>query len=87
MSGWSCPHQTGDYQCKRVKTTCHPGMKGCILRGKVVFAYCESVLLEKSKPLKISSRPIKHGKAVPVASPRKNQKATGVKARHRTRKD
>lgn len=38
MSTWSCPHQTGDYFCLRVKKTCEPGMKGCVLRGKVHFA-------------------------------------------------
>jgi len=38
MSSWSCPHQTTDYFCQRVKKTCEPGMKGCVLRGKVHFA-------------------------------------------------
>lgn len=38
MSGWSCPHQTGDYFCQRVRRDCVPGMKGCVLRGKVRFA-------------------------------------------------
>jgi hypothetical protein len=38
MSGWSCPHQTGNYFCQRVKRECEPGMKGCVLRGKVRFA-------------------------------------------------
>ena len=38
MSGWSCPHQTGDYFCQRVNMDCVPGMKGCVLRGKVHFA-------------------------------------------------
>jgi len=37
MSTWSCPHQTSTYDCLRVGTTCHPGMKGCVLRGKVRF--------------------------------------------------
>lgn len=44
MSGWSCPHQTGDYYCQRVKTDCVPGMKGCVLRGKVRFAVEEEFI-------------------------------------------
>lgn len=40
MSSWSCPYQTTDYFCQRVKRECVPGMKGCVLRGKVRFA-CE----------------------------------------------
>lgn len=43
MSSWSCPYQTGDYFCQRVQKTCEPGMKGCILRGKVHFAKDEVV--------------------------------------------
>lgn len=43
MSSWSCPHQTGDYYCQRVKRDCEPGMKGCVLRGKVRFAKDEDL--------------------------------------------
>ena len=42
MSTWSCSYQVNDYQCKRMKKTCEPGMKGCTLRGKVRFAKDES---------------------------------------------
>lgn len=38
MSTWSCPHQTSTYECLRVGKTCRPGMKGCVLRGKVRFS-------------------------------------------------
>jgi len=38
MSGWGCPHETGGY-CRRVRgRECDPGMKGCVLRGKVAFS-------------------------------------------------
>ena len=38
MSGWSCPHDL-DGICQRVQgAVCDPGMRGCVLQGKVVFA-------------------------------------------------
>ncbi len=38
MSSWSCPHEV-DGTCNRVAGAyCRPGMKGCILVGKVTFA-------------------------------------------------
>lgn len=35
--GWTCQH---DYkgQCKLVKKTCNPGMKGCTLKGDFIFS-------------------------------------------------
>ena len=37
MSSWSCPHEA-DGICQRVNGAyCRPGMRGCILCGKVVF--------------------------------------------------
>jgi hypothetical protein len=38
MSAWSCPHDL-DGVCQRVQgAKCDPGMRGCVLHGKVVFA-------------------------------------------------
>lgn len=38
MSAWSCPHDL-DGVCQRVQgAICDPGMRGCVLHGKVVFA-------------------------------------------------
>ncbi len=35
--GWSCPHLEGK-MCLKVKNhLCVPGMKGCVLRGKVTL--------------------------------------------------
>ncbi len=37
MSSWSCPHEV-DGRCERLEgALCVPGMKGCILVGKVEF--------------------------------------------------
>ena len=37
MSSWSCPHEVGGI-CQRVNGAfCRPGMKGCVLCGKVQF--------------------------------------------------
>lgn len=38
MSAWSCPHDINGV-CQRVAgAICDPGMRGCVLHGKVVFA-------------------------------------------------
>ncbi len=31
---WSCPHQLKG-KCKKLGQKCHPGLKGCVLEGKV----------------------------------------------------
>jgi hypothetical protein len=37
LSSWSCPHQVNEV-CRKVKGAyCRPGMRGCILVGKVTF--------------------------------------------------
>ncbi len=37
MSGWSCPHEV-DGICERVRGAyCRPGMRGCVLAGRVEF--------------------------------------------------
>lgn len=36
--GWGCPHEVNDV-CTRVGgLPCDPGMKGCVLAGRFVFA-------------------------------------------------
>lgn len=36
--GWGCPHEVNDV-CTRVNDLpCDPGMKGCVLFGRYVFA-------------------------------------------------
>lgn len=36
--GWGCPHEVNDV-CTKIKgLPCDPGMKGCVLAGRFVFA-------------------------------------------------
>ena len=38
MGGWGCPHEV-DGKCARVNDLrCDPGMKGCVLFGRFVWA-------------------------------------------------
>lgn len=47
MSAWSCPHDI-DGVCQRVAgAACDPGMRGCVLHGKVVFAKDEMNVARK----------------------------------------
>lgn len=47
MSSWSCPHDL-DNVCQRVRgAVCSPGMRGCVLEGKVRFARDEMNLPRK----------------------------------------
>ena len=49
MGSWSCPHQIQGICAKVNQKTCDPGMKGCVLAGRYVFANSE----EKNKRLRI----------------------------------
>ncbi len=42
MSSWSCPHSVNDVCRKVAGAYCRPGMRGCILFGKVSFAEGEA---------------------------------------------
>ena len=38
MGGWGCPHEV-DGKCQKVNNLrCDPGMKGCVLFGRFVWA-------------------------------------------------
>ena len=38
MGGWGCPHEV-DGKCQKVNDLpCNPGMKGCVLFGRFVWA-------------------------------------------------
>ncbi len=51
MSAWSCPHDLNG-TCQLVQgAACDPGMRGCVLHGKVRFAS-----EEKNRPRK----PVRH---------------------------
>lgn len=52
MSGWGCPHETKGL-CSRVNNIlCNPGMKGCVLFGRFVWADDS-----KNRPRKEASPP------------------------------
>ncbi|MDO8931613.1 MAG: hypothetical protein Q7U97_04400 [Rhodocyclaceae bacterium] len=36
--GWGCPHEIDDVCTKIDNLPCDPGMKGCVLAGRYVFA-------------------------------------------------
>lgn len=36
--GWGCPHEVNDTCTKIDNLPCDPGMKGCVLAGRFVFA-------------------------------------------------
>lgn len=36
--GWGCPHEIDDRCSKINNLPCDPGMKGCVLAGRYVFA-------------------------------------------------
>ena len=36
--GWGCPHEVNDTCSKLKQLPCDPGMKGCVLAGRFVFA-------------------------------------------------
>lgn len=39
MAGsWGCPHETNDLCSKVNDLPCDPGMKGCVLYGRYIFA-------------------------------------------------
>ncbi len=69
MSGWSCPHDLNGI-CQRVQgAVCDPGMRGCVLHGKVVFA-SEDKNMER-RPVK-ASQPEPESKAPkPASRPRR----------------
>jgi len=53
MNAWICPHDV-DGVCQRVQgAVCDPGMRGCVLEGKVRFAREEMNL--PRKPVKAAT--------------------------------
>ncbi|HMM55176.1 MAG TPA: hypothetical protein PKC23_09190 [Candidatus Desulfobacillus sp.] len=50
MSAWTCPYDLNGVCQKVMGAACNPGMRGCILEGKVKFASEEKQ--EPPKPIK-----------------------------------
>lgn len=42
MSSWGCPHDIKGVCQKVAQRPCDPGMKGCVLAGRYVFANSQS---------------------------------------------
>lgn len=62
MSSWSCPHDVNGV-CQRVSgARCAPGMRGCVLQGRFVFA--DDKMNAPRKPVKAQAP----AKAEPAAS-------------------
>ena len=41
MGSWGCPHEIQGICQKVAKRACDPGMRGCVLAGRYVFANSE----------------------------------------------
>lgn len=48
MASWGCPHEIEGLCTKVDNRSCDPGMKGCVLAGRYVFAGSD----EKNKRLR-----------------------------------
>ncbi len=63
MSAWSCPHDLNGICQKVAGAVCDPGMRGCVLHGKVRFASAEKQA--ERKPVKAEPA------AKPASSPKR----------------
>jgi hypothetical protein len=69
MSTWSCPHEIGGV-CQLVQgAQCDPGMRGCTLHGRYVFAKDEKGA--KRKPVRSTVEGPADPDAPPAAPPRR----------------
>lgn len=69
MSSWTCPHDL-DGVCQRVAgAVCSPGMRGCVLQGRYVFAEAEKN--EPRKPIRATPAEEKAADATGDGAPRR----------------
>lgn len=54
MSAWGCPHDAGGVCQRVVGARCSPGMRGCVLEGRVRFA--EASMNTPAKPLRAEEK-------------------------------
>lgn len=60
MGSWGCPHEINGV-CQRVKKLpCDPGMKGCVLYGRVVFSNPTKNRRSKPAPEALQKRIASH---------------------------
>jgi hypothetical protein len=64
MAGsWGCPHETNDL-CSRVNDLpCDPGMMGCVLYGRYIFANDD----KNQRPKQKNTRTVVSGESLAVA--------------------
>lgn len=63
MSAWSCPHDVENV-CQRVLgALCKPGMRGCVLEGRVRFA--DPGMNLPTKPVRAETPPQPEDKVAP----------------------
>lgn len=66
MSSWSCPHDMEGICLKVNGARCDPGMRGCVLFGKVRFANEEMNVVRK--PVKAEPKPAEKTKSTSKSS-------------------
>jgi hypothetical protein len=49
---FDCKYKGKNYKCLRLKVECSPGIKGCVLHGKYIFAFQEDEGKEDKKNTK-----------------------------------
>ncbi len=66
MGSWGCPHEINGVCTKVNNLQCDPGMKGCVLAGRYVFANADA----KNERLRIKRAREENsdGKSVPTGS-------------------
>jgi hypothetical protein len=55
--GWGCPHEVNDTCTKINNLPCDPGMKGCVLAGRFVFANEDKNVRLREKQARAEGQP------------------------------
>ena len=55
--GWGCPYEVNDTCTKINGLSCDPGMKGCVLAGRFVFANDDKNARLREKQARIETPP------------------------------
>jgi len=69
MAGaWGCPHEIDDRCGKVNKLPCDPGMKGCVLHGRYVFANDDKNDRLRQKEVRAAADPLPNQEPPPESS-------------------
>lgn len=66
--GWGCPHEVNDTCTKINNLPCDPGMKGCVLAGRYVFANDDKNQRLRDKQARTNSASDAADDALPASS-------------------